>query len=526
MINRTLKDNWKKILDFNANRKILQEPEKVKEYVRIPLTPISINANLLYQFFEILYPNFINDQQNILDIIIIEEDKKNKLQALYLYKTSKAGIHETVESLPIDKFRIKKIEIEAFDELFDKIQKMILKEKNVRISSIRLFREKAVDLINNYCEGLVDLSVYEFLERAMDLVQTLISQDLFLIYPEPIIIEFLRTSFKLLDRIKLQDVFKFIENHFPEFNIAILIEGRSINLIIQAQKQVSKFGKSALTLKFLTPEELNFKLSKSDIPYNLNLIQQQLKTENTYFIKQNDIISFLSDFFELSVPLKKDKVSFLLQKVLFWFRSFENHWQMVPRPKVYNTLMRFLIRLFGFNLNLRKLSHWAIPDLIFNYIDTNLGLNSKILCIITDQEKNKNTQKNQKYLSKRLINHIVLLSFEESTLTNVQNIDKENLLSENRNLLSSIHEKSSKEFGFITSVFVLDKFLLTNIIKYFLVNHSNVSVLPKFKMIKILKNEKFFNVFPEFPLYLLLKKKSPMALARLFLPILIDKHEF
>ena len=100
MINKNFKENWVKILNFNANRKILKEPEKVKEQFRIPLTPISINAKILYQFFELLYPIFINDQQNILDIILTNDDKKNKLQGLYLYKTKIAGIHENVESLP------------------------------------------------------------------------------------------------------------------------------------------------------------------------------------------------------------------------------------------------------------------------------------------------------------------------------------------------------------------------------------------------------------------------------------------
>jgi len=72
LINKNFKDNWLKILRFNTNREILEDPENVKEYFRIPLTPISINANLLYQFFELLYPKFINDQQHILDIILMD----------------------------------------------------------------------------------------------------------------------------------------------------------------------------------------------------------------------------------------------------------------------------------------------------------------------------------------------------------------------------------------------------------------------------------------------------------------------
>ncbi|MDX1797715.1 MAG: hypothetical protein R3255_03610 [Candidatus Lokiarchaeia archaeon] len=526
MINKHFKENWIKILKFNLNRNILQEPENVKEHLRIPFTPLSINANLLYHFFEVLYPRFINDQQNILDIITTNADKKNKLQGLYLYETKKAGIHETVESLSNDLIRIKSGDIENLDVLFDKVQKAILKTKKVRISSIRLFNEEAIDLINKHCDGLEQLSVYEFLERSMRLLQDIINQNLVIIYPEPIIIKFFKASLKLLDQIRLLNLFKFVEETIPESNISIFMKGSGIKVILHLQKQLSKLGKSNLTLNILTPEELGINLSDSDMSYNLDLIQQQLKTNNSYFIKQDDVISFLLDIFELFIPLKKDNISFLLQKALFWYRSFETHWDMVPRPRIYKTFIRFIIRLFGFNLNLKKLSHWAIPEFLFNYIDISLGLNFQILCIITDQEKTKNIGKIQNIVSKGIIKYIFLLSFEESTLSNIKIIDKDELLTRNSNSLSSIQEKFASKFGFIAGVFVLDKLLLHSILKYFLLSHSKVPLFPKFKIIKMLKNEKFFKVFPEFPFYLLVKKKGPIALAKLLLPIIIDKHEF
>ncbi len=526
MINQNFKDNWLKILNFNAKRDILQDPEKIKDYLRIPLSPISINANLLYQFFEILYPRFINDQQNILDIVISEDDKKNKVQSLYLYKTKKAGIHETLESLPNNIFRIKSLEIDNLDEIFDKAQKTILKEKKVRISSIRLFRENVIELINKHCEGIKALSIYKFLERFMDLLQKIINQNLVLIYPEPIIIKFLRNSFLLLDNTQLQNLFKNIEEIFPEFNLSLFINGSGIKVIIHLQKQITKLGKSNLTFNLLTPDEVGIDLNNSSIKDNLKLIQMKLKTENSYYIKQNDIISFISDLLELTVPLKKDNIQFLIQKALFGYRSFETHWDMVPRPRIYNTLIRFIIRLFGYNYNLKKLSHWAIPDLIFNYIDFYIGLNSRILFIITDQEKNKSGKKMQYKSHKDSLNHIFLLNFEESTLKNMIKIEKDELFSTKYNSIDSIKEKVAEKFGYISSVIVFDKVLLQNIIKFFIFGHSKFSLLPRFKTLKMLKNERYFKIHPEFPFYKLIKKKRTLALIKLLLPILIDKHEF
>ncbi|MFW9882247.1 MAG: hypothetical protein ACFFG0_54995 [Candidatus Thorarchaeota archaeon] len=369
MINKKSKDNWLQILNFNTNRDILEDPEKIKQYVRLPFTPISINANLLYHLFEHLYPKFINDQQNILDIIISDTDKKCKILGLYLYKTKKAGIHERVESLPNNLIKIKNLEIGEMDDIFNDVQNRIIKEKNIRISSIRLFRNEAIDLLNENCEGIEEISIYEFLERSMNLLQQIINQDLILIYPEPLVINFLRKSLALLDKIQLKSLFKFIEELLPEFNFSLLINSNDTKIIIHLQKEKLKSGKSHLTIKILSPVDLDININDSDVKNDLILIQKNLETEHVYYISLNNVTSYISDFFELIVPLKKDNIQFLLQKALFGYRSFEKHWDMIPRPKIYNTFFRFLIRLFRYNINLKKVSHWAIPELIFNYID-------------------------------------------------------------------------------------------------------------------------------------------------------------
>ena len=47
-----------------------EEPAHLKELVRIPLTPMEIDAYLLYYLFELLYLRYVNVQQNILDIMV------------------------------------------------------------------------------------------------------------------------------------------------------------------------------------------------------------------------------------------------------------------------------------------------------------------------------------------------------------------------------------------------------------------------------------------------------------------------
>ncbi|MFW9901730.1 MAG: hypothetical protein ACFFDY_10660 [Candidatus Thorarchaeota archaeon] len=527
MINQKFRNNWLKILDFNRTRNILQDPEQTEVVVRIPLSPITVNANILYYLFEVLYPKFINDQQNILDIIIQDIDKKNNITNLFLYITQKAGIHETVESLPKKLLKIKNLEIEKLEEVFNKAQSVLLKEKSIQISSIRIFKKEAIDLINSYCKNIEELSLYEFFNQAMDLLHNLFEQDLILIYPEPIVINFIKSSISLLNEIRFRNLFQFIEDKLPEFHISLLIDAKTTKTIALAQKTTLKNGKSDLRLNFFTPTELDINIDDLNIKNTLNIIQDKLHTEKSYYINQNTILTFISDLFEILIPLKKENLKLLFQKALFGYRSFEKLWNMVPKPTIYNTLVRFLIRLIGFNLNLKKISHWGIPEAIFNYIDFFFGLNSRILLIITDQSRSKKIKGPQDHVIKNTCMHTILLEFEDSTLERIMTINKDKLfLDSNSNSLSSIRKVSIEIFGDTPVIIIIDKMLIREIVNNFVFNHSSFSFIPKFKTLKLLKNEKYFMIYPEFPFYKLMKNKGSLSLLKLIIPIMIDKFEF
>jgi len=64
-LNEGFKHNWLKILKFNDNLNILEDITESRENVRIPLTNITVDPLYLYYFFKLLYPRFVNDQQNI-----------------------------------------------------------------------------------------------------------------------------------------------------------------------------------------------------------------------------------------------------------------------------------------------------------------------------------------------------------------------------------------------------------------------------------------------------------------------------
>ena len=218
----------------------------------------------------------------------------------------------------------------------------------------------------------------------------------------------------------------------------------------------------------------------------------------------------------MEVPPSKEKVRLIFQKLLYGIRSYDLYWNMVPKPIISNTLVRFLIRLFGINLNLKKLSHWAIPDFIFGLFDTYIGLNANILIILTEQiNKTPNS------------NNLMLVRIENGAINKLEYISDKNFLSKvNRESLESIRLSVSEKFGFITTVFKVDKFLIKAVLSAFLINFHKASLFSILKVVKLLKNPKYFQVYPEIPPYTLIKNRRSFFLLKDALSIVIDKHDF
>ena len=525
MFNQKLKDNWYKILKYNSDINLKNKNETVDKRVKIPFTPIEVDPHLIYYLFKMLYPKFVNDQQNILDVIL-SDDGKNVIR-LYLYETIEAGIHQSIERLPLNFIKFHKKDLSDIDSLYDRILDAVFKKKGIRVSSLRIFKEKAITYINRYFVGLEDTPFDVLIMKILDLIQKMIEQDLFSIYPEPEAFKFLKGLINFLNGIQLQKIFRLIYILLPEFNLSFILGSKELGLILHIQKvKVSKQDKPYLRFKLMSPTDLGItskNLNKIEV---MQLVTDQLKTEKTYYFNQTDLISILTEFFNLPVNLKDKNLEIFIQKILFGYRSHESHWSLQPKPKIYSNLRRFLIRLFGINYNLRKLSHWAIPDFFFSLFRRNLGLNSKLLFFLTDINETKYNRKDINYLGK-ITKYIILVEVENGAVITIRLVNMRDLISNKENeSLESIWLTSSTKFGFLSTIIILDKTLLQEFISHFIFEQTKFAPFTKMKILKMFKNKKYFDMFPEIPPYKLLRKYGPFSLFKLLLPIFIDRHEF
>ncbi|GAG85636.1 unnamed protein product, partial [marine sediment metagenome] len=172
------------------------------------------------------------------------------------------------------------------------------------------------------------------------------------------------------------------------------------------------------------------------------------------------------------------------------------------------------------NVNLKKLSYWAIPELICNIHNSLWGLSNKIIIIFTNLESSNKGKSNEQVFLKDSISNAYLIEIFNGKLKKISLLDKSDIISDNQlNSLSNIRNILSSKFGYISSVISIDKSLIKSIIQNFLLNLNRFNPFAKLITIRKFQNQNYFNIYPKNTLVQKLKIRN-------LLPILIDKYEF
>ncbi|NHJ21516.1 MAG: hypothetical protein EAX91_11275 [Candidatus Lokiarchaeota archaeon] len=461
-----------------------------------------------------LYPKFVNDQQHILDIIVSDYELDNIVFGLYLYETTKPGIHRALKVIPPDSIVIKQKETSDLKTLFNKLQAFILKEHGIKISCSRLIRKRGIDLINSYSERLTKISISESLVNLINLIQIFLKDNLFFIYPQPNFLGFVKDCVEFLNGLQLSKVITSFFNLIPSMNVLLILNSVYLPFGIKIKHENKDFNNSEMEVNFFLLDAEKYKLNNELLTFNRKQIQTDFNVDRIFNFNIYPILTFLIELFETEVPATTEKLKILLQKALYGIRTYDINWNMYPKPKINNFLLRFLIRLLGMNLNLKKISHWAIPEFLFDICATFLGLNASLLLILTDKNKDLATK-------------IFLIRVENGSIIEFNYVNKQEIRTKiDVQSLESVRLTISDYYSYISHVLMVDIDLIKSILNDLLFNFHKISIFSLLKIIKKLKNPRFFRMYPEIPPYILLKKKNSFSFLREVLSIVIDRHEF
>jgi len=523
MIHRNFYDNWMKIIKYNKKEFQKKENEK-EEAVRIPLTPIKINPILLNSLFGIIYPKFINDQQNVVDLIISDDEKI--FEKIVLYETEEPGIHKSYKILENDILKLKKYPLKETRAFFNKLQEEIFKKHRIRVSHMRVFKKNAIELLNQHLKDIKQRSLEDCITNLFSIIEEIIRNQLFFIYPKTNIINFFEELTQISDNNFLSNGFKFIKEILPPFNYAFLIRSGKSSFILRIENNRKKKKKTELDLQIFPAESFNIDFSGTNVNELLKSLYLQLRVDFIFLFELKHILTLISNIFELQHPIALEKIKLLFQKFLFGLRSYETFWYKYPKPLSYNPILRYFLRLFGFIFYLKKLSHWEIPEFLFGLFNNRLGLKNRILIIFTNllQHKNIDLDKLENPIEIGF-SKAILIETENRELTKI--VPVSNKVNELKNLdLKDIRRKLIENYDYIDLALSIDISLISKLFHNFIMSFNNFNIISKVKTLKKLKKHHYFDVYPKKPEFLYLKKTGTISLIKKILPIFIDKHIF
>jgi hypothetical protein len=525
MPKKGVKQSWSHLLNTLNKVDKKEESWTLGEKTKVPLTPIDIDADVLYYLLEFLYPKFINDQQNLLDIIISND--ASDIKEIYLYRTEKAGIFTKFEKIDPDEFKIKGLDLKEIKSSFDKIQAFLMEKYDLRIANLRLFKEETFSILNDYLNDINEVSLDEFIIKFFSTFGRILRDDLFEIYPKPNAYLFLEDLLEFFGDFNLEGALRKFFDLLPEFNIAVYLNSKRFPLILKITNLKGSMDYSNIKLEIFHPKQLAIlhkEYKKQDL---MEEIKEKLNVENVYYLNQEDVVEILNDLFEKNIPIEEEALKLLFQKIVFAFRSFEIKWFKEPRPLPYNVIIRFLLRLISFNYNLKKVSHWEIPNFLFTSWKRNFGLKEHLLILVTDI---KNTEKSK--LKKNGLKASLLGAFsvkvENASIVKIKSVKKDfvkNIIKDNKNLQNIYSNFIEAEHSF-SAILKLDQTILRGFLNTFVFNLPNMNLFSKMITIKKIKNKDYFDIFPNKPLIKMLREKGTFTLIKTLLPIFIDKHEF
>ena len=240
MFDTNFKENWNKILKFNSKISITETPESITEDVKVPLTPILTDTFLLYKLISYFYPLFINTQKNELDIIVSDYDIENIVLDIYLHESRSAGVYERSQRLPKETLKLKQDDLNDISSLFHDIERTILAKTNIKISSLRIHKKRFIDLLTTHNTNLQKYDFSQTLTSLFNIIQKAIDDDLLLIYPNPLVFQFISRLFTILG-MSLSRITEEVIHLVKKMDLALILANNDLSFLSRVYKKTRWF---------------------------------------------------------------------------------------------------------------------------------------------------------------------------------------------------------------------------------------------------------------------------------------------
>ncbi len=583
---------YKEIIEFNQEynqNKDSFKLEQIKGFndINIPVFPLKLNPFLFNRLFSSLSTLLISENGNSVEIICNPE--KKEINHIVLIKTDEEGnciglIHDPI---PINIIQFD--QLNDLDSLFDTLKTEILSKYYIDLGIIKIINQKVVEIAKEFREIDIRSGFSIAVSKWYTLIFNILENNWITTFPELPLYHFFKDLFKYYGNPgKFFESNLILKDFFNNKNFSLTLRGEDWynTYIIQNSNGLTKF----LTrppyelgeIQSSDPKKWSVLLNKANIKYT-----EEFETETDFLIDFNWICEFLMDIFESTIPIDEERFKYLLQKFLYGIKEVETVWDSIPKSQFYDDFFRLRNRMGGLHISPRKISYWAIPELLIQGLKQNFGINSKIIVLLGQDKDNYNSKIESdanliKRKPKELKNSIgIMLNIQQASIKSIKYIDSEEinnsigknnpnysklekeseilypmpskkksknnqvnkikkissrdkksnsqLAEENfRAYLKEIHLGLSNKYGFINNVIFINTDFINDILKIYTIdlNSKLKNVKNNLSIYNKIKKSNCFSMYPELPLYQYFKTQKTSDLIKKIAPLFFDFQEF
>jgi hypothetical protein len=519
---------WNEILSkfHNSEEKILP--------LSIPILPFEITPAILGQLLIASQQLWMNMPASAVEVITNEQ---GTISEVYLHKADQEGMYKELLKMDLVAFPVKALKLAEMDSLFEKIKKWVKKQYSVDIGNVRqypisLFQQLGVmyNTHNNTQKHLQNVLV--LIGGYLDSILDALEKETCFIYPNSLIFDYMLALQKFFGKVSFRKFGEFLTKTLPDMNITISLYGDDWFFAYHVFHE-----KYQLQLNHIPNPEL-MPIEEEPISRQEGFLKQialKSKSKQNFLFQANAFVDLLYDIFQTPIPADGPRFRFLFQKALYRYRGVGTYWNVHPRPLIYFGGVRFLVYMLGYHLNLQKLSHWAIPDIMASLFNKVFGLSGQMILICGDSLKAlKNSQSIDDI-------YVMLFKYDNGMFTKAASLKSADIYasndinysfnlgeSEEQQELEKIRLSLTEKYGYIHSVIWISINLIRSLLKSMGLDlHSQgIGLKNLTQSIALIQDSSDFTMSPSNPVYLFLKKQKPATILKKIAPIITDLNEF
>lgn len=519
------------VMEYNISLPVFEE-DPAGKYATTPLPLLKLDAPLasisrLLRFFG---PRLLNENLNCL-LVSLADDAT--VTAISLFLEDEHGNY--IKQIPVDADLLGGIPADwsNLERVYDQLKNSLTQAMGMEVGFLLLVRPP---LVAKLAQIEAQLPKYPDILHVIDILartfHEVVKNGALQYYPRLKVVDLLEKLTGYYGKTAIHAGAELLKQTLPEFDVlvSLLADDWALGARLVSKNTTTRLSfLDARKIDAISPRTLEELPGAVREAFEIETQFEKLKTFSVT-LRAAPLASFLEELADSTFPPSAERSLLLASKVLFGYRSFEALWNIAPYPLSQNAAVRFLLRVLGFNFNIKKISYWAFPILLYEYAGFFVGKTERFALVYCDQAKGAPLIDPRGFgltLQDGFLRDVTPLP---EAVTEAAHLTAMEYKQHGYNHLCKQLKADLLAAGtFVNRVIVVQRAVARRVVKNVLFDINSTSPFRWFRLvgtIRRLKNSKKFASYPVNPLFLKFTDTGSVKQGKQLLKLLVDKHEF